>query len=559
MIDNLKISLKMWVLVAVSAIAMIAIAGLGVHNQRAAMYEARHETLQQFTEAGKSILVYYHALAQRGELPEAEARERAKSDIRALRFDDTNYIYILGTDGTMVVHGRNKALEGRSLEDVKDVDGKPITRLALEAAVRGGDFVSYRWAATPGAAPVSRISYSQLFAPWGMTVCSAVPVDDIEQALARSLRNSFIVFGICIGISITVFVVVGRAIAKPVAGMAAAVERLAAGDLEVVVAGDTRRDEIGILARALASLRASMAHARQLQAEQQGEQAKREARARAIETLTGEFDRLVAGVLEQIRNSSSEMEETAQAMSANAEQTSRQAASASSATDAASANVDTVSGAADALASSILEIGNQVEHSSTVSVTAADEALRADATIKELAEVSSRIDDVVKLINTIAGQTNLLALNATIEAARAGEAGKGFAVVAGEVKNLANQTARATDEISAQIAAVQGRTQDAVTAIAAIVRRIEEMRATSTSIASAVEEQTAASSEINRNAQQAALATREVSINIDGVSQAAAETGTAATRVLSSAQALTGEALSLRDAVAKFLDGVRAA
>jgi methyl-accepting chemotaxis protein len=185
--------------------------------------------------------------------------------------------------------------------------------------------------------------------------------------------------------------------------------------------------------------------------------------------------------------------------------------------------------------------------------------VRADATVKALADSSARIGDVVKLISDIAGQTNLLALNATIEAARAGEAGKGFAVVAGEVKNLANQTARATDEIGNQISAVQASTRDAVDAIAGIVRRIGEMREISTSIATAVEEQTAASLEISRNAQQAAAATKDVAGNIVGVTQAAGETGSAAVRVLDSAQTLTHQTSTLREAVNGFLDGVRRA
>ncbi|CUW40677.1 Methyl-accepting chemotaxis protein [Magnetospirillum sp. XM-1] len=348
-------------------------------------------------------------------------------------------------------------------------------------------------------------------------------------------------------------------IATPVIAMTAAMNRLADKDMSVVIPAQGRTDEVGRMAAAMQTFKENMIRSDQLEAEQRAAQEHNLARGRTIETLTGDFDNAVSRMLGEVSNASHSMEEAAQSMSATAQQTSRQTVLVAAATEEASSSVQTVAAAAEELASSIHEIGRQVTQSSHVARMAAEEASKTNETVTGLAESSAKIGDVVNLINDIASQTNLLALNATIEAARAGDAGKGFAVVAGEVKNLANQTGRATEEISQQISAVQEATRQAVDAIGGIVKRIEEINQISAAIASAVEEQSAATAEIARNVQQAASGTQEVSANISGVTQAAEETGAVATSVLSSVQAVNRLADSLRGVVAAFLGNVKSA
>jgi methyl-accepting chemotaxis protein len=267
----------------------------------------------------------------------------------------------------------------------------------------------------------------------------------------------------------------------------------------------------------------------------------------------------VKEVVEVVASASTEMESTAQSMSATAEETSRQATAAAAGVEEATTNVQTVASAAEELSSSISEVSRQVAESAGIARSAVEEASRTNAQVEGLVEAAQKIGDVVSLISDIAEQTNLLALNATIEAARAGEAGKGFAVVASEVKSLANQTAKATEEISAQIASIQGATGDAATAIKGIAETVQKVDEIASSIASAVEEQSAATQEIARNAQQAAAGTTEVSSNVSGVTQAASETGAASSQVLDAAKGLAKQSTDLSAQIEKFLKSLNAA
>ncbi len=349
-----------------------------------------------------------------------------------------------------------------------------------------------------------------------------------------------------------------RAIVDPVNSMTSAMGRLADGDLDVEIEGAERKDEIGKMAAAVQVFKENAIEVKRLEEEQADAARRAEEEKRAgMNAMAEQFESNVGSVLTAVSTAAGQMESSAQAMSVTAEQTNSQAATVASAAEETSVNVQTVASATEELASSISEISRQVGQSSKITSEAVADTERTNQQVKGLAEAAEQIGEVVELISSNAEQTNLLALNATIEAARAGDAGKGFAVVASEVKNLATQTARATDDISSQVASIQGATTDAVNAIQGIGGTIGKVDEISSAIAAAVEEQQAATQEIARNVQQAAAGTQEVTSNITGVNKAASETGEAASEVLSLSGDLSTQSGSLSTAVDKFLATIR--
>jgi methyl-accepting chemotaxis protein len=318
-------------------------------------------------------------------------------------------------------------------------------------------------------------------------------------------------------------------------------------------------EETPAKARAVVVFRENGIANERMQQERAAAVAERERRQQHVEDLIRNFDAQVSGVLDQLAGAATEMQATAASMSSIAERTAEKAHAVSAATDEASSNVQTVAAAGEELSASIHEISRQVAQSNEITGHAVSTATNTDHQVQGLVKAVERIGDVVRLISDIAGQTNLLALNATIEAARAGEAGKGFAVVASEVKNLATQTAKATEEITGQIQAIQSATSDSVASIQEITGIIHKISEIASSIATAVEQQGAATQEIARNVQNAATGTQEVANNVGGVTEAAGETGSAATEVLSAANDLSRQAAALRGSVTEFLHQIRAA
>jgi methyl-accepting chemotaxis protein len=351
-----------------------------------------------------------------------------------------------------------------------------------------------------------------------------------------------------------------RSITRPIVNMVEVLKKLAANDRSFEIPGTSRRDEIGQMAKAAQVFKDNMTEADRLRTERAEVEKQASARRKSeMDRLADDFETAVGQIIRTVSSASNELEASASTLSTTATRAQELTTIVAGASEEASANVQSVASATEQMSSSVDEISRQVQESANIAREAVDQAGKTNAHVAELASAASRIGDVVELINTIAGQTNLLALNATIEAARAGEAGRGFAVVASEVKALAEQTAKATGEISQQISGIQAATNHSVTAIQAIGGTIGRMSEICSTIASAVEEQGAATREISRNVQQAAQGTRQVSANITDVQHGASQTGTASSQVLSSAKSLSGENSRLKLEVEKFLSTVRAA
>ena len=384
---------------------------------------------------------------------------------------------------------------------------------------------------------------------------------EAQDRIASTVTLQEIVAGAAMLLGVLIAFLIARGIIGPLSGLTSGMKELANGNFGVVLPGLGRKDEIGDMAQAVETFKVKAEEKARMEAEAKATQDRIAARQRKADMikLADDFEGAVGEIVETVSSASTELEASASTLTSTAERAQELTTMVAAASEEASTNVQSVASATEELTSSVNEISRQVQESARMASAAVDQARQTNDRVGELAKAANRIGDVVKLINTIAGQTNLLALNATIEAARAGQAGRGFAVVASEVKALAEQTAKATGEISQQIDGIQAATDVSVVAIQEISGTIEKLAEISSTIAAAVEEQGAATQEISRNVQQAAEGTKQVSSNITDVQHGASETGSASAQVLSAAQSLSSDSNRLKLEVDKFLNSVRAA
>jgi methyl-accepting chemotaxis protein len=364
-------------------------------------------------------------------------------------------------------------------------------------------------------------------------------------------------FAMVVGIGAAIYLV--RDVSRGITSIISPMQALGGGDLTATVPHQGEKTEIGAMADSLQVFKQALIDKKAADEAAAVDADEKIRRGERVNTITRDFESMIGEIVETVSSASTELEASAGTLTSTAERSQELTTMVAAASEEASTNVQSVASATEEMASSVNEISRQVQESATIASQAVDQARKTNDRVGELAKAAARIGDVVELINTIAGQTNLLALNATIEAARAGDAGRGFAVVASEVKALAEQTARATGEISQQISGIQAATQESVGAIKEIGDTIGRMSEIASTIASAVEEQGAATQEISRNVQQAAQGTTQVTSHIVDVQRGASETGSASSQVLSAAQSLSSESNRLKLEVGKFLNSVRAA
>ncbi|WP_259782763.1 methyl-accepting chemotaxis protein [Aestuariispira ectoiniformans] len=460
---------------------------------------------------------------------------------------ETGETYLAGTDGLW--RSNSRLSDEPSFMKFKVI---PAVTEAIKAGESGSDTFTN---------PVG-VQVLAAFAPLDFlghrwTVVASQAEEEIGAPVREMQLVMLIITVALLAIIVIVAILVSKGITRPLTAMTGAMEELAEGGLDVEIHDQNRQDEIGAMAKALMIFKENAAERRRLRAEQEAEAAEREKRAKALDDLVSSFTLAMQQAVEAVGQAATSMTETAETLSETAQDADRQAREAANASTSASENVQTAAAAAEELSASIHEINQNVSQSTSMSSRASNQARDTNKQVAGLVETAERIGEVVNLISDIAEQTNLLALNATIEAARAGDAGKGFAVVATEVKSLASQTAKATEEISQQVSGIQSATDMSAKSIREISDMISELDSIATSIASAVEEQGAATQEIARNAQHASGGTSAVSQNVTAVSEAVAQTNDAASSVLESANALAQQAQVMQQELQDFAAKIR--
>jgi methyl-accepting chemotaxis protein len=559
-LNDLKIAPKLGILVGV-ALFGLCIAGIlaGVLMQRE-MLNARTDQTRAVVEIARNMALGLQKQVDAGQLTKEAAIAEFARRANSMTYDNgVGYLFGSTMEGVTVL-GQDPKLLGLNRLDMQ-TNGRALGReLRDGVAAKGEITLRYEVKKPDQEEPVRKLSYAVAIPGWNMYVGSGAYLDDLDakmKPIVWMLGLATLGIGLIAG---AIAWLIGRSISRPLSQLGVRMRALADGALEAEIPGIGRGDEIGAMAATVQIFKDNAVRIRGLEKAEAETQAHAAAERRAaMESIANDFERSVNGIVRSVSTAASEMQTTAQSMTATASDASARAATVGAASESASSNVGTVAAAAEELSSSVTEISRQVNRSSEIASQAVGDAERTNATVRVLSTGAEKIGEVVKLIHSIAAQTNLLALNATIEAARAGESGRGFAVVASEVKALANQTAKATEEISAQVAAMQASTNDAVQSIGGITQTIAQMSEITVSISTSIEQQGEATREIARNIQQVAAGSSEISAHIGGVTTAAAATGTAASDVLSNARELDNQSGMLRTAVDEFLAKVRAA
>jgi methyl-accepting chemotaxis protein len=521
---TLKSNFRM--LVGVSAAGLLALAAFWIEGQHSSMLSEKQQKTRNLVEIPFSVIEHQHELEAEGKISRTEAQRNSVEAIRAMRYEGGNYFWINDDHPTIILHTTLPQLEGTDVSSFKDPTGKAVFVEFVKAAQdAGGGYVFYLWPKPGQDHPVPKLSYVKRFAPWGWVIGTGIYIDDVDAAWRKSAVMAGGLALLCLLPIVGASLFAWRSIFVRLNDMVERFKDVAQGEGDLTKRIPvSARDEIGELATWFNVF---------------------------LDKLQGMI-KSVADAAEQVGGASKEVSNTNRQILDNSEKTTAQANSVTSATDHVSQNLTTVATGAEEMSVTIKEIAKHATEAAQVSSGATKIAEQTNATVAKLGESSSEISQVIKVITSIAEQTNLLALNATIEAARAGEAGKGFAVVANEVKELAKQTAHATEDISQKITAIQQDTRGAVEAIGSITGVISQLNDFTNTIAAAVEEQSATTVEMSRGVSEASKGSDQIAEHVHGMAKAAQSTSSSANDSQQAAQQLVEMSTMLRELVAQF-------